>query len=135
MITATPIDLRSGTVTRPSAQTVNALQEQVAAMPGKEAAAEWHDGEPGCVAHAHPSWRRCDRQPRVARRLARNRGLGPRGRGVLLDALGPRTIRAVTHLDVSRDQCRQAADVLVELADGSPIDASKPFDIGRDVAS
>jgi threonine aldolase len=39
-----------------------------------------------------------------------------RERGVLLNALGPRTVRAVTHLDVSRDQCRQAADVLVELA-------------------
>jgi threonine aldolase len=40
-----------------------------------------------------------------------------RERGVLLNALGPRTVRAVTHLDVSRDQCRQAADVLVELAE------------------
>ena len=39
-----------------------------------------------------------------------------RERGVLLNALGPRTVRAVTHLDVSPDQCRQAADVLVELA-------------------
>jgi len=40
-------------------------------------------------------------------------------RGVLLNALGPRTVRAVTHLDVSRDQCMRAADVLVELAEGS----------------
>ena len=39
-----------------------------------------------------------------------------RERGVLLNALGPRTVRAVTHLDVSPDQCRHAADVLVELA-------------------
>jgi threonine aldolase len=58
-----------------------------------------------------------------------------RGRGILLNALGPRTVRAVTHLDVSRDQCRQAADVLVELADGSPNDAGNPSDIGRNVAS
>jgi len=36
-------------------------------------------------------------------------------RGVLLFAFGPRTIRAVTHLDVSRQQCEQAADVLLEL--------------------
>ena len=42
-----------------------------------------------------------------------------RERGVLLNAFGPRTIRAVTHLDVSREQCTQAADVLVELARGS----------------
>ncbi|MBU6485582.1 MAG: low specificity L-threonine aldolase, partial [Betaproteobacteria bacterium] len=39
--------------------------------------------------------------------------------GVLINAFGPRTIRAVTHLDVSRDQCILAADVLVELAGGA----------------
>ncbi|MFZ3322463.1 MAG: GntG family PLP-dependent aldolase [Usitatibacter sp.] len=38
-----------------------------------------------------------------------------RERGVLINAFGPRTIRAVTHLDVSRDQCAKAADILVEL--------------------
>ena len=42
-----------------------------------------------------------------------------RGRGVLINAFGPRTVRAVTHLDVSRDQCLKAADVLVEIASGS----------------
>jgi threonine aldolase len=41
-----------------------------------------------------------------------------RERGVLIFAFGPRTIRAVTHLDVSAEQCRQAAEVLVELAEG-----------------
>ncbi|HTP47981.1 MAG TPA: GntG family PLP-dependent aldolase [Casimicrobiaceae bacterium] len=40
-----------------------------------------------------------------------------RDRGVLLFAFGPRTLRAVTHLDVSREQCRRAADVLVEIAE------------------
>jgi threonine aldolase len=35
-------------------------------------------------------------------------------RGVLIFAFGPRTIRAVTHLDVSRDQCERAAGVLLE---------------------
>jgi threonine aldolase len=35
-----------------------------------------------------------------------------RARGVLIIAFGPRTIRLVTHLDVSRSQCEQAADVL-----------------------
>jgi threonine aldolase len=38
-----------------------------------------------------------------------------RQRGVLVNAFGPRTVRAVTHLDVDRAQCEKAADVLVEL--------------------
>ena len=38
-----------------------------------------------------------------------------RSRGVLVNAFGPRTVRAVTHLDVTRAQCEQAAGVLVEL--------------------
>ena len=42
-----------------------------------------------------------------------------RARGVLINAFGPRTVRAVTHLDVSRDQCVNAADVLVEIVSGS----------------
>jgi threonine aldolase len=32
--------------------------------------------------------------------------------GVLVSALGPRTVRAVTHRDVSADSCRRAADLL-----------------------
>jgi threonine aldolase len=36
-----------------------------------------------------------------------------RDRGVLVIAFGPRTIRLVTHLDVSRSQCEQAADILI----------------------
>ena len=42
-----------------------------------------------------------------------------RERGVLLFAFGPRTLRAVTHLDVTRQQCEQAGDVLAEIA-GAP---------------
>jgi threonine aldolase len=42
-----------------------------------------------------------------------------RERGVLINAFGPRTVRAVTHLDVSRDECMKAANVLVEIASGS----------------
>jgi threonine aldolase len=38
-----------------------------------------------------------------------------RERGVLLFAFGPRTIRAVTHLDVSREQCLRAAAILDEV--------------------
>jgi threonine aldolase len=37
--------------------------------------------------------------------------------GVLVFAFGPRTIRAVTHLDVSKAECERAADVLAELAE------------------
>jgi threonine aldolase len=35
-------------------------------------------------------------------------------RDVLVMAFGPRTVRAVTHLDVSREDCRLAADVLAQ---------------------
>jgi threonine aldolase len=43
---------------------------------------------------------------------------GARARGVLIYAFGPKTIRAVTHLDVSRQQCEQAADILFQLING-----------------
>ena len=32
--------------------------------------------------------------------------------GVLVAALGPRTVRAVTHRDVSRENCKPAADLI-----------------------
>jgi threonine aldolase len=41
-----------------------------------------------------------------------------RERGVLLNAFGPRTVRAVTHLDVTAEQCRAAAKVMRAVADG-----------------
>jgi threonine aldolase len=41
-----------------------------------------------------------------------------RERGVLLNMFGPRTVRAVTHLDVSADDCRAAATVMRAVADG-----------------
>ena len=41
-----------------------------------------------------------------------------RERGVLLNAFGPRTVRAVTHLDVNADACRAAAKVMRAVADG-----------------
>ena len=40
-----------------------------------------------------------------------------RERGVLVFNIGPRTIRAVTHLDVSRKQCEEAAEILVGVAE------------------
>ena len=41
-----------------------------------------------------------------------------RERGVLIFAIGPRVIRAVTHLDVSRKQCEEAGEILVGIAEG-----------------
>jgi len=38
-----------------------------------------------------------------------------RERGLLLFDFGPRTLRAVTHLDVTREQCARAAEILVEI--------------------
>ena len=38
-------------------------------------------------------------------------------RGVQIFAFGPRMVRAVTHLDVSREQCARAADIMADLAD------------------
>jgi len=42
-----------------------------------------------------------------------------RDRGVLVIAFGARTVRAVTHYDVSTDQCDAAAEVLVSLAESA----------------
>jgi threonine aldolase len=39
-------------------------------------------------------------------------------RGVLLNAFGPRTLRVVTHLDVSADQCREAGEVIAAVTAG-----------------
>jgi threonine aldolase len=36
-------------------------------------------------------------------------------RGVLIFAFGPRTLRAVTHLDISAEDCSRAAEILVEV--------------------
>ena len=41
-----------------------------------------------------------------------------RAKGVLVFAFGPRTIRAVTHLDVSRAQCVEAAETLAAIVEG-----------------
>jgi threonine aldolase len=43
-----------------------------------------------------------------------------RERGVLVVAFGPRTVRAVTHLDVTREQCERAASVLDEVIGAAP---------------
>jgi threonine aldolase len=41
-----------------------------------------------------------------------------RERGVLIFAFGPRTVRLVTHLDVTRAQCALAAETLATFIDG-----------------
>jgi threonine aldolase len=41
-----------------------------------------------------------------------------RMQGLLVSALGARTVRAVTHLDVGTQQCRQAAEILGEIIIG-----------------
>lgn len=41
-----------------------------------------------------------------------------RERGVLLHVFGPRIVRAVTHLDVTADDCRAAARIMRAVADG-----------------
>jgi threonine aldolase len=41
-----------------------------------------------------------------------------RERGVLLNPFGPRIVRAVTHLEVTADQVREAATVMRAVADG-----------------
>jgi len=41
-------------------------------------------------------------------------------RGVLLFAFGARTVRLVTHLDITRTQCERAAQILVEVIDADP---------------
>ena len=42
-----------------------------------------------------------------------------RAKGVLVIAFGPRTVRAVTHMDVSRAQCEQGAEVLASIAESA----------------
>ncbi|HMB68691.1 MAG TPA: low specificity L-threonine aldolase, partial [bacterium] len=39
-------------------------------------------------------------------------------RGALVIPFGPRAVRAVTHLDVSREQCERAAAIFTEIAEG-----------------
>ena len=42
-----------------------------------------------------------------------------RARGVLVNPLAARTVRALTHLDVTHEQCRHAAEVVVECLEAS----------------
>ncbi len=42
-----------------------------------------------------------------------------REQGVLVVAFGPRIVRAVTHYDVSREQCERAADILAGVVEAA----------------
>jgi threonine aldolase len=44
---------------------------------------------------------------------------GARAAGVLIVAFGPRTLRAVTHLDVTREECDRAASVILDVIDAA----------------
>jgi threonine aldolase len=55
-------------------------------------------------------FRMAENEPDAATIVARAQKVG-----VLISAFGVRTLRAVTHLDVTRDQCRRAADLLAEI--------------------
>ena len=48
-----------------------------------------------------------------------------RENGLLLFAFGARTIRAVTHLDVTREQCLRAAQILAEIVEASAASAAR----------
>ena len=54
-----------------------------------------------------------------ARRTRRPLVARARERGVLVNAFGARTVRAVTHLDVSGEDCARAAEVLLELVEAT----------------
>jgi threonine aldolase len=40
--------------------------------------------------------------------------------GALVSAFAVRTVRAVTHLDVTQDECRRAADLLADVITRTP---------------
>jgi threonine aldolase len=58
-------------------------------------------------------FRLTDEAPATAEVLAR-----AKAQDVLVSAFGPRTLRAVTHLDVTTAQCRRAGDVLAGIIGG-----------------
>ena len=58
-------------------------------------------------------WEMADGAPDAAAIVARAKAAG-----VLISALGARTVRAVTHLDVSGEQCRRAAEIIEEIVGG-----------------
>lgn len=55
-------------------------------------------------------WEMADNAPDAATIVAK-----AKEHGVLISALGARTVRAVTHMDVSLQQCQQAAEAIAEI--------------------
>ena len=83
-----------------------AIAERLAASPA-------YVIDPAAVATNILVWHVADAAPDAPTIVAR-----ARDRGVLIFALGPRTFRAVTHLDVTAEQCAAAAEALVDAARG-----------------
>jgi threonine aldolase len=140
---ALTIDLRSDTVTLPSAPMREVMgaapvgNDEYGEDPTVPADALDHNVERLAEDHANARW--------IAERLAassrvlldpakvetniivfRLTGEAPdaptlvaraRERGVLVFGIGSRVIRAVTHPDVSRKQCEEAAEILVDIAE------------------
>jgi threonine aldolase len=69
-----------------------------------------------CSSAARIAWRSISSSDRGSATVVARAG----ERGVLVFAFGPRTVRAVTHLDVDRDACRRGAEILAEIAEGPP---------------
>lgn len=125
-----PIDLRSDTVTRPTRAMRAAMAEaEVGIDHHRERLAEDHANARELAQRlaVHPLpmlelhtvqtniivFHLKPQAPDAAALVA-----AARAQGVLLNAFGPRTVRAVTHLDVSRPACQRAADVLLRVLGG-----------------
>jgi len=82
-----------------------------------DAVAGTHHGviDPAVVRTNIVVWRLRDDGPDAATVVAR-----AKVRGVLLNPFGPRTLRAVTHLDVTRDDCLRAGAILAAAIDAGP---------------
>jgi threonine aldolase len=76
------------------------IAERIAALPGI-----WLDL--GTVQSNIVIWEMADGAPDAAAVVARAKAAG-----VLISGLAPRTVRAVTHRDVSGEQCRLAAEFI-----------------------
>jgi threonine aldolase len=80
-----------------------AIAEGIAGLPGVRLALE-------TVQTNIVIWQMAENEPDAATVVAKAKAAG-----VLISALGGRTLRAVTHMDVSTEQCRRAAEVLADV--------------------
>ena len=102
------VPLRDGPPHRPAAEdhaNARLIADAVARVPGLTLTPPRGGNEPGVV--------RGGRRSSAPRRTWRER---LKANGVLVAALGKNVIRAVTHLDVTREQCEKAAEAIRRLA-------------------